>query len=81
MYGSVRREPDMFWYDHGMGTGIVILNLVLWLLIVAGGALLIRAVWGQRHDPGTPEQILSRRYAHGEIDDEEYRRRMDQLRY
>ena len=30
--------------------------------------------------PATPEEILAQRYASGEIDDDEYRRRIDTLR-
>ena len=58
----------------------MVFNLLLWLLLIAGAAVLIRAVWTRRPDAGTPEQILARRFARGEIDDEEYRRRMDALR-
>jgi putative membrane protein len=65
---------------HDMGTGVVLFNLLMWLLLVAGAALVIRALWTRRSDLGTPEQILARRFARGEIDDEEYRRRMDKLR-
>ncbi|MEV4331901.1 SHOCT domain-containing protein [Streptomyces sp. NPDC049597] len=31
-------------------------------------------------DPPSPEEILGRRLARGEIDEEEYRRRLDELR-
>jgi putative membrane protein len=70
----------MFWYMHGMGAGVVLVNLLFWLLLVAAAAALIRVVWRRRPDAGTPEQILARRFARGEIDDEEYRRRMEELR-
>jgi putative membrane protein len=69
----------MFWYMHDMGAGVVLFNLLMWLLLVVGAAVLIRALWTRRSDVGTPEQILARRFARGEIDDEEYRRRMDEL--
>jgi putative membrane protein len=70
----------MIWYMHGMGAGLVLLNLFLWLLLVVAAAVFINVVWGRRPGAGTPEQILARRFARGEIDDEEYRRRMEQLR-
>ena len=35
--------------------------------------------WGERH-PEDPEQILARRYAAGEIDEDEFHRRLDHLR-
>jgi putative membrane protein len=33
-----------------------------------------------RARPATPEEILGQRYARGEIDDDEYHRRLDTLR-
>jgi putative membrane protein len=64
-----------------MGAGVVLFNLLLWLLLIVGAVLLVRAVWGRRPDVGTPEQILARRFARGEISDEEYRRQMEELRH
>lgn len=60
--------------------------MVLWW--VAGIivlVLLVRLVAGStggfsRRDDETPEQILKRRYAKGEIDSEEYQRRLADLR-
>jgi putative membrane protein len=74
------KEADMFWYMHDVGATAVIFDLFVWLLFVAGAAVLVRGMLGRRRDRGTPEQILAHRYARGEIDDEEYRRRMDLLR-
>ncbi|WP_328508108.1 SHOCT domain-containing protein [Streptomyces sp. NBC_00391] len=80
----------MFWYGHdvsgwgwfAMSAGMV----VFWALIITVGVLLFRAV--NRPDehirtpaaPQTPEQVLAERFARGEIDDEEYRRRLNVLR-
>jgi putative membrane protein len=56
----------------------------LWLLAVV---LIVAYVWwsarrGGRQDPAqeSPEGILKRRYARGEIDREEYERRLSDLR-
>jgi putative membrane protein len=54
---------------------IGLIVLVVWLVVrvVSGGAT--------RGDPQElPEQILKRRYARGEIDKEEYERRLSDLR-
>jgi putative membrane protein len=60
--------------------------MVLWwvagILVLV---LLVRLVAGStggfsRRDDETPEQILKRRYAKGEIDSEEYQRRLADLR-
>ncbi|MFG3203823.1 SHOCT domain-containing protein [Streptomyces sp. NPDC048192] len=86
----------MFWYGHGMsGLGWFVMSLgtlLFWALIITVGTLLFRLLArptppGEGHGswrktpPGSgPEQILAERYARGEIDDEEYRRRLATLR-
>jgi putative membrane protein len=81
----------MYWYDNGMsgrGYAFMVLNsIVLWSLLVGAGVVLYRAVRGSSSQQGTgtptpppAEQILAERYARGEVDDEEYRRRLDTLR-
>jgi putative membrane protein len=80
----------MHWYDHGMsgwGYGVMLVNgLVFWALVVAVGVLLYRVLrrgegGGGRGGPDEPaRQTLAERYARGEIDDEEYRRRLETLR-
>ncbi|MFI9048464.1 SHOCT domain-containing protein [Streptomyces sp. NPDC053427] len=78
------------WGWFAMTVGMVL----FWALVVTAGVLLFRALartappggehTGRRGDrpPGgpTPEQILAERYARGEIEDEEYRRRLATLR-
>jgi len=83
----------MYWYGHGMGWawGWGLMMFVFWALVVVAVVLLIRhfSRAGGRppsgpHSYGTPppsaEQLLAERYARGEIDDEEYRRRLATLR-
>jgi putative membrane protein len=81
----------MYWYDHGMGGWgylfMVLNSIVFWAVLVGAGVLIYRSVRGAdaHRRPGTPtpppaEQILADRYARGEIDDEEYRRRLGTLR-
>ncbi|WP_416980487.1 SHOCT domain-containing protein [Streptomyces sp. T028] len=85
----------MFWYDHdvsgwgwfGMSIGMVL----FWALIITALVLIFRAAsqpHEHTHTPSapstptapTPQQILDERFARGEIDEEEYRRRSDALR-
>ncbi|MEV8060595.1 MULTISPECIES: SHOCT domain-containing protein [Streptomyces] len=86
----------MFWYGHGMnGWGWFAMSIsmvVFWALIIAIGVLLYRALarpappgsgptaWHKTPPSGSPEQILAERYARGEIDEEEYHRRLATLR-
>jgi putative membrane protein len=58
-----------------------------WILILV--ALVALVVWIVRSMPGrsepstgrvTPEEILRQRYARGEIDDDEYQKRLRELR-
>lgn len=55
------------------GAGILILVLLVWLLARAADG-------SRRGSEETPEQLLKRRYAKGEIEREEYQRRLEDLR-
>jgi putative membrane protein len=84
----------MFWYDHHGGGGwawlAMSVSMFLFLaLIIVVAVLIVRAlsrsgpVHGEHPGPRggpAPEQILAERYARGEIDEEEYRRRLAVLR-
>jgi putative membrane protein len=74
----------MWWYGPGMngwGYGLMTVSMLLfWALIVFGIVALIRYIGraGQVTPARpTPRQFLDERYARGEIDEEEYRRRLD----
>lgn len=75
----------MGWYDgdHMSGwtwLGMSLSGLLVTGLLVLGGLLLVRAARrDDRSVPSTPEQVLADRYARGEIDEEEYRRRLATL--
>jgi len=71
-------------YGWGMGFAgwvfmglfwVVVLALVVWAVV----ALLPGARAGGRGRPETPEEILDRRFALGELDTEEYRRAREEL--
>ncbi|MFF4161252.1 SHOCT domain-containing protein [Streptomyces sp. NPDC001678] len=84
----------MFWYDHGGGWGLFAMTVsmvLFWALIITVAILLFRALarppyggqytgWQKGPAPGHAEQILAERYARGEIDEEEYARRLATLR-
>jgi putative membrane protein len=67
----------------GWGLTLMTIGTVgFWLLRIVGIALLIRHL-GRVDRPGprpTPERLLAERFARGEIDEEEYRRRLEALR-
>jgi putative membrane protein len=81
----------MFWYGNGMnGWGYVLMSVsmvLFWALVIAGVVALVRYV-GRSSQPTpdsgatrpTPQQVLAERFARGDIDDEEYRRRLETLR-
>jgi putative membrane protein len=75
----------MYWYDHGMngwGFAMMTLNMLLFWGVLVGGAYLLYR-WLRRDEPfsgsDSARRLLAERYARGEIDDEEYRRRLDTL--
>ncbi|ALV38568.1 hypothetical protein AS200_14845 [Streptomyces sp. CdTB01] len=80
----------MIWYDHNMsgwgwfGAGLGM--IAFWALIITAFVVIYRALTrpGDRIDtppwappaPSSPEQLLAERFARGEIDEEEYQRRL-----
>jgi putative membrane protein len=79
----------MWWHDgdiSGWGWAAMSVGMVLfWGLLILGGVLLVRAMSRPpREAPGdsrpAPEQVLADRFARGEIDEEEYRQRLETLR-
>ncbi len=82
----------MFWWGHGMGGwGYLLMTvttlLFLALVIIAIVALVRYLTRGERRlvDRMTSpvpaaEQLLAERFARGEIDEQEYRRRLEVLR-
>ncbi|MGW5063642.1 SHOCT domain-containing protein [Streptomyces sp. NPDC004096] len=78
----------MFWYDHdvsGWGWFAMSAGMILfWALIITVAVLLFRALNRRQEHPGTPaaaapEDILRERLARGEIDEDDYRRRLNAL--
>jgi len=80
----------MWWYGNGMsGWGYLMMavsTVVFWGVLIAGGIAVFRSMNRSPANPGsaetrpTPERLLAERFANGEIDEEEYRRRLDTLR-
>lgn len=81
------------WWDHGMGgwgyAGMAFGMVLFWTLIVVGIIALIRfgtaaaqprAIPGYQPQPESPEQLLAKRFARGEIDEGEYQQRLAVLR-
>ncbi|MBO1334422.1 SHOCT domain-containing protein [Streptomyces sp. VRA16 Mangrove soil] len=77
----------MYWYDHdGGGWGWFAMSagmLLFWLLIGLAAVLAFRALSRtERTLPprgAGPEQLLDERFARGDIDEDEYRRRREVL--
>jgi putative membrane protein len=80
----------MYWnsnHMNGWGWLTMSLSMVLfWALLIAVGVLLFRALsrgttdMHTRASRTTPEQLLAERFARGEVDEDEYRRRLTVLR-
>ena len=86
----------MFWSDHDMSgwgyTGMIIGMVLFWAMIIVGIIALIRYTAGSStqgagtpitppyNDYETPERLLAARFARGEVDEPEYRHRLEVLR-
>ncbi|HXV93823.1 MAG TPA: SHOCT domain-containing protein [Pseudonocardia sp.] len=80
----------MYWWGDQMswwGWALMSISMVaFWALVIAGIVALVRYArtsGGDRRSEQlsrpAPEQVLAERYARGEIDEDEYRRRLDTL--
>jgi putative membrane protein len=82
----------MWWYGNGMGAwGYILMTVsmaLFWGLIIYGVVALVRylarADRGRSDGPTgvqspSPEHVLANRFAAGEIDEQDYRHRMDIL--
>ena len=75
------------WYGWGW-SGMIVMTLVMvafWVAVITGIVLLVRYASadgqrGQAPQARTAEDLLAERFARGEIDEEEYRRRLTLLR-
>ncbi|MCS7484731.1 SHOCT domain-containing protein [Umezawaea endophytica] len=76
----------MYWYGNGMngwGYAVMTIGMVLfWTVAILGGVALIRHLTRPAGAAGGPsaEQLLAERFARGEIDEEEYGKRLKTLR-
>jgi putative membrane protein len=87
----MREITMMYWYGSGMsgwGYALMTVSMVLfWGAVIFGIVALVRYI-GRGGQPGaaapsqppTPERLLAERFARGEIDEEEYHRRLAALR-
>jgi putative membrane protein len=78
----------MWWYGPGVsGWGwfwMVFSMVVFWGLLITLAVVLVRGLNRPAGPPDqqprpTPEQLLAERFARGEIDEDEYHRRLDAL--
>lgn len=70
---------------HMMGYGYGVFGMLIWALILVGIVALVvwivnRSSRTSRQRRESPQDILKLRYAHGEIDEDEYRKRLEELR-
>jgi putative membrane protein len=83
----------MFWYDHDPGGwgrfGMSVAMILFWAVLITVCILLARALPRSSDTRVTtdvpssrpaPDQLLAERFARGEIDDNEYHRRLAVLR-
>ncbi len=81
----------MWWYDNSNGSGmngwgyaLMTVSMVLfWGLVIFRVIALVRYIGRQDRSVTpprlTPEQVLAERFAHGQIDEQEYQQRLDTL--
>ncbi len=64
--------------SHNMTGGMGLLSLLFWLLILIGVIFIFKSMLG-RNGNETAQDILDKRYAKGEIDEETYRKMKTEL--
>ena len=70
----------MFW-NHGLGMGWMMVSWLVWLVVIVAVVWVATRAFGAGTGMGeSPEAILKRRYAKGDIDREEYERRLSDIR-
>lgn len=84
-----RVMTTMWGYGWGWGAwfAMSVMMIVFWGLVIAGIVVLVRSLGGTRQDhrPGpdggrtSAEELLAERFARGEIDEDEYTRRLQVL--
>jgi putative membrane protein len=77
-------------YGMGYGGGMGFFMIFIWILIILGIIMLIKALMGGNKqdfgrqgpagEPESAEEILKKRYARGEISEEEFKLMRDNLR-
>ena len=73
----------MWWHGNwGWGSWLAmsLSMLVFWGLVIWVVATLVRSPGTPREPSVDPERILAERFARGEINEDDYRRRLDALR-
>ena len=81
-FGMSNRMMDGYGMGYGMGYGIGILGLIFWLLVIIGLGLLIKYLWtggGTKREQESALEILTKRYARGEINKEEFEEKKKDL--
>lgn len=79
LVGLASHVGDFGWAGGGAGPWWAILPL-LWIAVIATVIWLVARQRGRTSVVGRPLEILAARYARGEIDADEYRRRHDEIR-
>jgi len=76
----------MWWYGNGIsGWGMALMmigNVLFWAVVILGAVALVRYLTAGNRTVGprpAPEELLAERFARGEIDEQEYRTRLDTL--
>jgi putative membrane protein len=70
----------MMYWNAGVWVVMTLSMLAFWALVGTAIWLLVRQPTAHRgHDADTPEEVLRRRYAAGELDDSEFERRLQRL--
>jgi putative membrane protein len=83
-YDGCDKETAMMGYGWGMGPWGWIFMGLFWFVVIGAivwalAALLPRSGSNARNRTESPEEILARRYALGEIDAEQYRQAREEL--
>ena len=70
----------MNWYYGGYWLFPGLIELIIWIIVISFIVRILRHRWEDHHFEKSAEEILAERFAKGEIDEAEYKKKLEILK-